>query len=356
MTKPKIAIYAIAKNEEKFAVRFAKTCALADYVVVADTGSTDNTVRLLKKNGVDVHCVSLQKFRFDEARNVSLALVPADADICISLDLDEVLPDGWRTLVEGAWKNGTNKLWYDFVWSWDKDGKPAVVYRHSKIHSRFGYKWVAACHEYIVPIDGFTPRETFVDGLEIHHFQDWDKPRSSYLTLLKTQLDENPNDSRSVHYYGRELFFAGHLDSAKKMLESFHKMERRPSVYDAITHKYLAMIAARSGDTNEAKRQWHMAALTAGDWREPWIEYIKLSMAKNDWIGGVYAANEALRIQTVNNAYYSDVSRWDLDVYDLGSICAHYAGMKELASEWMRAALAIDDKDPRLLKNAEFIL
>lgn len=50
----KIAVYAISKNEEKFVERWVNSMNEADEIYVADTGSTDNTVELLKQKGVIV--------------------------------------------------------------------------------------------------------------------------------------------------------------------------------------------------------------------------------------------------------------------------------------------------------------
>jgi glycosyltransferase involved in cell wall biosynthesis len=50
----KIAVYAIALNEEKFARRFIASCPEADHVLIADTGSTDGTAQRLKSLGADV--------------------------------------------------------------------------------------------------------------------------------------------------------------------------------------------------------------------------------------------------------------------------------------------------------------
>ena len=40
----KIAVYAISKNEEQFVKTFCESSKLADYIMIADTGSTDGTV------------------------------------------------------------------------------------------------------------------------------------------------------------------------------------------------------------------------------------------------------------------------------------------------------------------------
>ena len=52
---PKIAVYTIALNEADHVERWCKSVTDADYMVVADTGSTDETVERLKAAGVQVH-------------------------------------------------------------------------------------------------------------------------------------------------------------------------------------------------------------------------------------------------------------------------------------------------------------
>lgn len=82
----KISVYAICKNEEKFAARWAASMQEADQVVVLDTGSTDGTVEQLRQAGVQVYEKKIEPWRFDVARNEALALVDDDTDICICTD------------------------------------------------------------------------------------------------------------------------------------------------------------------------------------------------------------------------------------------------------------------------------
>ena len=48
----KIAVYTIALNEEKFVERWYESAKDADYLMIADTGSTDKTKRIAKKLGI----------------------------------------------------------------------------------------------------------------------------------------------------------------------------------------------------------------------------------------------------------------------------------------------------------------
>ena len=96
----KVCVYAICKNEEQFVDRWVDSMSEADEIYVLDTGSTDKTVKKLKKRGVKVSVKKIEPWRFDVARNESLKLVPEDTDICVCTDLDEVFNKGWKKRLE----------------------------------------------------------------------------------------------------------------------------------------------------------------------------------------------------------------------------------------------------------------
>ena len=143
----KVAVYAICKNEEQFVDRWMDSMGEADQVVVLDTGSTDGTVERLRARGAEVTVEQIRPWRFDRARNRSLALVPEDVDICVCTDLDEVFHPGWRKKVEAAWQPGTGQARYRYTWSFQPDGREGVVFWYEKMHARAGYQWVHPVHE-----------------------------------------------------------------------------------------------------------------------------------------------------------------------------------------------------------------
>ena len=100
----KVCVYAICKNEEKFADRWMDSMGEADLVVVLDTGSEDGTAERLRARGAQVTVEQILPWRFDAARNRSLELVPEDVDLCVCTDLDEVFRPGWREALEQAWR------------------------------------------------------------------------------------------------------------------------------------------------------------------------------------------------------------------------------------------------------------
>ena len=199
----KIAVYAIAKNEEQFVDRFCDSIEGADYVLVGDTGSTDKTVEKLRARDVEVINLTIKPWRFDMARNAVLTMLPADIDLCIALDLDEVMAYGWRKHIETLWENSGGFTRLEYMFHWGKGLRFAV----HKIHARFGYLWKFPCHEYIMVDPQFTEKMVSTNQLLVDHLPDHDKSRTQYLPLLKATVAENPHCPRSRFYLGREYPF-----------------------------------------------------------------------------------------------------------------------------------------------------
>ena len=156
--------------------------------------------------GITVQDIHVSPWRFDVARNASLALIPADIDICIQLDMDEILPIGWRDKVETAFETGN--LWpiYKHVTSRYKDGTPRTYQNYFKIHPRHGFWWKYPIHEILVHGSEIKFDRKEID-LEVEHIRDSSKKRDSYLPLLELAVREDPKDWRMNHYLNREYYY-----------------------------------------------------------------------------------------------------------------------------------------------------
>ena len=207
MKKYKIVVYAISKNEEKFVQRWVNSMKEADEIYVLDTGSTDNTVNLLKEMGVNVTTKIINPWRFDVARNASLDLVPKDTDICVCTDLDEVFESGWRCKLESIWNENVTRCAYNYNWSLDENENPIVNFYIEKIHNRFDYEWTHPVHEVLSYIGNKQEIRKVTDDITVNHYPDDTKSRSSYLSLLELSVKEKPDDDRNVHYLGREYMY-----------------------------------------------------------------------------------------------------------------------------------------------------
>ena len=209
----RVCVYAICKNEAKFARRWMASMSEADDIVVLDTGSTDGTPELLRSLGASVTEEVISPWRFDTARNRSMELIPPDTDICVCTDLDEVFHPGWRELLERAWSPGAGQATYRYTWSFQPDGSEGVVFWYEKAHARWGYQWVHPVHEVLCWTGPGKPGPTVVaDGVQLDHHPDPKKSRGQYLPLLELSVAEDPEDDRNVHYLGREYLYYGRWD------------------------------------------------------------------------------------------------------------------------------------------------
>ena len=225
----KIAVYTICKNEEKHVARWLNSCKDADYIIVADTGSTDNTRNLFwrahdkeaaNRKQLTCHDILIDPWRFDDAHNAALALVPADADICIPLHLDEVLMPGWREALEKGWLPGTTKCFYTYVFSHNLDGSSELEFLQNRIHARRGYRWKYPDHEGVYPYDIQEVSVTIPD-LRIEQYADRTKDRTGTLIRLASAVREYPDDSRMAFYFGRELMYYQQWHAALIHLERY---------------------------------------------------------------------------------------------------------------------------------------
>ena len=196
MKKYKVYVYAICKNESSHVERWYNSVKEADGIYVLDTGSTDNSVDLLKSFGVNVTEKHYDTFKFDEARNDSLDLVPLDADICVCTDLDEVLSDNWRIILESIWKKNTDRLRYQMHFTFNSMGEAISTYYISKIHTRKNYTWTHPIHEVISYTGTHKENVLTTESIYVSHYPDKKKDRSFYLTLLENAVKDSPEDDR----------------------------------------------------------------------------------------------------------------------------------------------------------------
>lgn len=55
-------------------------------------------------------------------------MVDKDTDICICIDLDEILLPGWRKILEQNWKEDTTRVYYTYNWKLDNNNRPLVTF------------------------------------------------------------------------------------------------------------------------------------------------------------------------------------------------------------------------------------
>ena len=343
----KIAVYAIALNEEQFVTPWFESAKEADYLLIADTGSTDKTVKLAKKLGINVVPISIKPWRFDDARNASLSLLPGDIDFCIALDMDEVLQPGWRQELEKIAATTTRPR-YQYTWNWKADGTPGLQYGGDKIHARHGYRWKHPVHETLTT-DRLDEVQEWL-GLEIHHHSDDTKPRSQYLPLLAQSVIEDPYDDRNAFYYARELFFYGQHKQATVEFQRHLSLPRATwGPERAASYRYLAKC-----NPDLAEEMLFGAVREDPGRREAIVDLAFHYYTKEDWANCYEYALKALEVTEKPLDYLCEEFAWGVTPWDLAALSAHKLGYQEKAINYGTKALSYEPENERLARNLEF--
>lgn len=342
----KIAVYAISKNEEQFVKRFCNSAKDADLILIADTGSTDETVKRSRECGATVYEISVKPWRFDKARDTALNLIPSDFDVCISLDLDEVLEDGWRQEIERVWTEETTRLRYKFDWG------HGISFFYEKIHHRNGYHWHHPVHEYPRPDARITEVYAHTDMLLVSHHPDPTKSRGQYMPLLELAVKEDPHCPRNAFYHARELTFYSRWQEAIQALNRYLAM---PEATWENERCYALRLLGKAHDELrlDGLKWYRLAVAEAPNTREPWVDLALATYRRSMWTESYAAACSALAIKDKQLVYTCDPEVWTEKPYDLASIAAWHLGFKDQAVEFCKEALKFKPDDVRLLKNFE---
>jgi len=346
----KIAICAISKNEAQFVKRFCDSAKDADLIMIADTGSTDDTIQVARDCGATVHEICISPWRFDHARNAALALLPRDIDIVIALDVDEVMEPGWREEIERVWTPETTRLRYYFDWGC------GIRFQYEKIFARHGYHWHHPCHEYPRP-DGRTKEVyAYTDMLLVSHHPDPTKSRGQYLDLLKVSVEEDPHCPRNAFYYARELTFYSKWQEA---VEALHRYLALPganwSNERCYAYRLLGKAHLELGQPHEAEKFLHLACSEAPNTREPWCDLAMMLYRQHRWPECFAMSMRALQIKDKQLVYTCDPAVWGYWAHDLASIAAWNMGLKDIAMEQAKLALEHAPEDARLQANLAFM-
>lgn len=343
-SKVKIAIYTICKNEEKFVDRWAKSNRQADYRLVCDTGSNDNTVDKLREHGVIVHPITVSPWRFDFARGTALNLLPADIDLCIWQDLDEELLEGWREQLEKVYESDITCINHRYrhnngPWQW-----------HSKIHARHNCIWRGAVHE---TLKWFVPeKEIYCPDIYLDEHQDVGKSRTNYRNLLEKKIAEGIKDWRTYYFLANE--YGGDIP---KSIETRIKSYEVCTDDGGMVKSYIARNIARGyADINDHKNalKWFSTSVNDSDERESWFYFAHYYYKKSEWDKCYISMLECMKITEQRNGFTYDPRAWGFEVYDVAALAAHNLGLKNKAYEYGVKALELNPVDQRLHNNLSF--
>ena len=346
----KIIVFAISKNEEKHVKRWYESMKEADEIYCLDTGSTDNTVALLKELGVKVFEEEIIPWRFDIARNKSLDLLPQDTDICVCTDLDEVFLPGWRKYLEENWQENTTRARYNYNWNLSKNNESIISFYLNKIHSRKNYSWINPVHEVLKT--NIEENIITINEITLNHYPDSKKSREDYLPLLELAVREDPTNDRNTHYLGREYMYYKKYNEAITTLKKHltlptatWKDERAASL------RFISRCYKNLNNFPEAKDYLIKAINEAPYLRDAYVELAILEYELKRYEETIKYCLKALEIKTHQKTYINEPFSWDNTIYELLAISYYYLTNYQLSIYFNSLALEKEPTNERLLNN-----
>ena len=374
MSENKICIYAICKNESQFVERWLTSAKNADYIVVLDTGSSDDTyeklVKYAKSNELTpnskmiVDQKIIDPWRFDTARNLSLDMaygIP-DANIFFCIDLDEVLEPGWDTELKENWIEGVHqRAVYKYTWSHTDNGAEGRSFWADKIHSR-GWTWIYPVHEFLSRTSnaktGYNNNESLnlFDRLHVQHYPDSTKSRSSYLPLLEVRYKENPDDLMTQMYLGHEYYYRGHYNSSIEMLTKAIGNLPSTGIDIASCYLFIGDCYSRLNDKSMAIASYYKSIECDATYIEPYLALGNIFLNDKMYGLSINIIKEGLRKSIRRYSWLERDTSWSYKPWDILSLASFYSGHKKESLAYAMKAYSFDKNDERLLNNIIQIL
>ncbi len=324
MNVPSFSVVVIARNEA--AQLPALFESLGDFLsaggelVVADTGSDDDTVRVAREAGARVELVG--------SRFYSVLTATQAADITAKFSRNgegplvqtgEVLFDFGRARQFAGQLASNDFVWHidasDVVLSADFDFLDTEIrsgelngfdyvlhlgvasFRVIRFFDRRLYRWRGRVHE--APFATGAPTtgrrvSCSEEQLSLRHHRG-EKTRN-YLAGLALDAIEYPSTPRWKHYVGRELYYGGHYHSALAPLREHARAKHAWAIERGASLGFLGACLEALGRTDAAAESYFRAARTDPSRREPLLKLAWLCQRQGDFQGSVAFAAAALAV------------------------------------------------------------
>lgn len=246
----------IVKNEEKYIEQCIKSVmSVVDEMVIVDTGSTDNTVKIVKKLGAKVFSYEWEN-DFSKARN--FAISKATSDWIFILDADEVLHPDDVHLIRPAIQTTNGDFLktsiHDFLGE-EADMNNFLVRSGRHIFKKDVFQYVGIIHEAIMPINRLKKALLQDTSIRILHYGYLESNMSGKgknnrnSTLIQKVLDQYPDNGLYLFYMGNE--YANQHDYEKALYYYEKSCQQK-----ALGTEYYSTLLYRTAMSNQRLRKY----------------------------------------------------------------------------------------------------
>lgn len=326
--QPQVGVYSICKNELPFIERMYRSIEEADSIEICDTGSTDGTYDKLKElsdkrlGGFGLHKITVSPWRFDDARNAALMLLPEEIDVCISIDADELMEPGWKDILQAEVLKDLQTQGkpcdrynhrFSTIWNWKEleNGATSVpgtsVHWHERIHNRRGFLWKLPVHEVLVKGDGTSENVRWLENIKMLQKPDLTKSRSYYLPMMEQAIKEDKKRWKLRSFYAGDFIGLGKFDEGIAQLTEALTL---PDADIGFLHTQLSRAYQAKGDLPLAIKEMTSAACLSSHLREFKVYVARLYLANNQPVQARTWLTMAKDITFTPTGYEFDQSCW----------------------------------------------
>ncbi|MDH4380242.1 MAG: glycosyltransferase [Vampirovibrionales bacterium] len=353
-----LSLAMIVKNEEKTLERVL-ACAqgFCDELIVADTGSTDNTVAIAKRMGAKVIDFTWID-DFSAARNAAFNACTGDWIVWLDAD-DIVTPDNqarFRQLKETLLnQSGIIQVMCTYEVSFNAKGDCDFSYARERIICNNGKaRWKGVIHEYVETDEGETVNalDICIEHRPLPELQARKVDRN--IKILEKAYNQGDRSPRTTFYYGNELKDHHRFADAIAMYTEYLA---NPGCgweqYQAMVQAYHCAIGLN--DEKQALEWAHRAIRHDSTRAEAWNLVGMVHYKREEWERAIpffTAASSCPRPSDgfVNNSDYTWVPG------DYLSICYDRLKNYTKAIELSLQTLPLSPEAPRLKKNLHWLI
>lgn len=353
----------IVKDEEATLARTLRSAKpFIDRWVILDTGSSDGTRDLIRRELADVPGELYEKpfVDFATTRNLALDLAGTSTEFILWLDADDELENGkaLRSFLvrEQGSKAADREAFYVRV-------NIGITFDSARIlRARAGWRFRGAVHEVLTHPNRTPPSHRIPDVL-IHHHPPPDallRSRKRWerdVGLLEKSLQDEPNDARAAFYLANTLFWLKRYEEAEK---AFQRRIAMGGWREEVFESYLTLAKIASAQHRswlEVQSKYLDAHLFAPHRAEPLYAIASHhDVLKQHALTFLFAKRGYELPFPKQDSLFVEEDLYTWKMADLVASSAYWIGEYAIGEEAARKAARANPQEKRLQANLEFYL
>ena len=313
-----------------------------DELVVVDTGSTDETMRVAREHAG----AKLVEGTFEWVDDFAAARNHADSlatgDWLSWCDADDEIHglDRLRKLAETA-DEQTVSFFCHYTYARDEAGNTVSELWRERLTRAGGPRWEGRLHEHKIFTEGKVIQvdPTVADWLHHHSFEDTRGDRN--LRILGAWLEDEPENPRVLSSIGLEHVSANRPADAIPIYERYLACDGEPADRRCQATRYLCVMLIQEGRLQEAKQHAFRALGELWEWADTHLTLAEIAQAEGNPQEGHRHAQAALDLGKPQSLLILNPVQYTAHPLAIQAICLAQAGDYEGALEKAKAVFEI---------------